>query len=679
MPRYAIFTITLLATAHLSSALAADDSRFSKTNSRGQYVHWIDLYDANDKRIDFTDPAAPPYSPQYTCGRCHDYKAIVTGHHFNEMDKTIGAGRSGEPWIWTDERTGTQIPLSYRGWMGTYDPGALGISTRDFVLKFGHHLPGGGPGESVPSAPEKSADAPEGDEGDKPEASKQAVEAKRWTLSGMLNVDCMICHGNDHAFSQEAWWNQIQDENFAWASTVAAGIGSVEGKVKDLDDDFDPAAAGDDAKKKLPVTTYHLDRVNGEKKVFFDVIRKPANNACYYCHSTIPAGEHAKPDWTIDEDVHLRAGFSCTDCHRNGIAHHTVRGYENEQHPTGEDVATLSCRGCHLNDDHGGGRMGAPKPLHKGLPPLHFERLSCTACHSGPKPEGEAELIQTSLANSLGLPSHHAGEVPPGIKAPVMLHDGETLYPHRVVWPAFWGQMVGDEITPLNPDAVYDATRRTFRVRRGSSLADAINTVKLSSADKKEALGEERAKAKEEELTEEEKAKLDELIATRARENWQEKLVGGLNAVKEIVSDQDAVPVFVSAGKVYKLSGEDAVETIEHPAAEPYAWKFAHDVRPARQSLGVKGCYDCHSLGTPLFNSTVTAVGQTPDEEPVTHAMHELAGFDKLKTDAWALSFMFGRTPFKYFGYAVMGLVTLVLLAYALKGIISVLALIHRK
>ncbi|NLS91317.1 MAG: hypothetical protein GXX96_03920 [Planctomycetaceae bacterium] len=676
MSRYSLITILLLAATSVNLAQGADESRFTKTNSRSQYVHWIDLYDAGDKRIDPTAETAPPYSPQFTCGRCHDYKAIVTGHHFNGIDKTSSAGRPGEPWIWTDERTGTQIPMSYRGWMGTYDPGALGISTREFVLKFGSHLPGGGPGEAVPPVPEKAGEA----EAKAAEESKEAIEAKRWKLSGLLNVDCMICHSNDHAYSQEVWWNQIQNENFAWAATAALGIGDVEGKVSDLKDDFDPATAAADSKEKLPVTKYNLARINGEKKVFFDVILKPDNNACYYCHSTHAAGEHAPADWTQDEDVHLRAGFSCADCHSNGIAHHTVRGFEGEVHPTGEDVATLSCRGCHMNDEHGGGRMGAPKPLHKGLVPLHFERLSCTACHSGRKLEGEAELIQTSLANGLGLPAHHVGDVPPGIKAPVLVRDQGMLYPHRAVWPAFWGQMSGETITPLNPEAVYEATRRTFRVKRGSNLSETIMDVKLNASDKQEALGEERAKVKEEELTEEEKAKLEELTATRARENWQQTLVGGLTAVKELITAEGAEPVFVSAGKVYKLSGEKSVESFEHVAAEPYLWKFAHDVRPARESLGVgaKGCYDCHSLGAPLFASTVTAVGQTPDDEPVSHAMHELAGYDKLKLDVWALSFL-GRPAFKYYGYAAMGLVSLVLLAYVLRGIASVLGLIHRK
>ena len=130
------------------------------------------MYDAGNRKIDPADPKAPPYSPAHTCGQCHDCKAIAEGHHFNAFNKPVGVGRPGEPWIWVDTRTGTWIPLSYRGWQGTYDPEELGISARDFVLKFGRHFPGGN---------EETAEG----------------EEARWKLSGALDVDCMICHGGD--------------------------------------------------------------------------------------------------------------------------------------------------------------------------------------------------------------------------------------------------------------------------------------------------------------------------------------------------------------------------------------------------------------------------------------------------------------------------------------------------
>ena len=442
MSRYLSLTLLLLAATCLNLASAADGSRFSKTNSRSQYVHWIDLYDAEDKRIDPTDETGPPYSPKFTCGRCHDYKAIVSGHHFNGTDKTVAAGRPGEPWIWTDARTGTQIPLSYRGWMGTHDPGRLGISSRDFVLKFGHHLPGGGTGEAVPEVPEK-ADADE---------SKEAIEAKRWKLSGLLNVDCMICHSNDHGYSQEAWWNQIQDENFAWAATAALGIGNVDGKVADLKDDFDPADGRPRFEEQTTgndLTT--SDESTGRRRSSLTLSASPPTTPVTIATRRIPWANTLAPigptmrisicEPVLPAPIATATGSLTTRCADSRARY--IR--------PARDVATLSCRGCHMNDGHGGGRMGAPKPLHKGLPPLHFDRLSCTACHSGPKLEGQAELLQTSLAHALGLPSHEAGHLPPGIKAPVMARDGGMLYPHRAVWPAFWGQMSGEEIKPPQP------------------------------------------------------------------------------------------------------------------------------------------------------------------------------------------------------------------------------------
>ena len=31
-----------------------------------------------------------------------------------------------------------------------------------------------------------------------------------------------------------------------------------------------------------------------------------------------------------ESDVHLKAGLNCIDCHRNGLEHDMVRGYEND-------------------------------------------------------------------------------------------------------------------------------------------------------------------------------------------------------------------------------------------------------------------------------------------------------------------------------------------------------------
>ena len=706
MSRYAIGASFLLVILAVCAALPAAESRFAETGSRSDYVHWIDLYDANHRRIDPTDPNAAPYSPSRTCGRCHDYEAMSRGHHFNAMLESAVPGRAGEPWIWTDTRTGTQIPLSYRRWPGTYDPRDLGISNWDFVLKFARHLPGGGPGDpSVPSGQSaKSAPSGEAAEGESQEPAKGApsgeaqpadqsvdgtrsketrlrdqalAEAGRWRLSGRLDIDCMICHNNDNKYSMEIWSKQIEDQNFAWAATAASGVGFVEGKVSSLPDDFEPAKADEKARHKLPTTTYAANRINAEKKVFFDVVRRPHDNTCYYCHTIRPVGEDAVPEWNRDEDVHLKAGLTCADCHRNDLEHHTVRGYEGEAHPTGQSMASLSCRGCHL-EGKDSGRFGAPLARHAGLPPLHFDRLSCTACHSGPMPSGQASQVLTAMAHGLGLTSHHySADLVPGVVEPVLKQVGRMLYPHRMTWPAFWGSLHGGELAPLPPEEVQAALRNVLRVRRGQTLMDTLRDVRLSKDERLAVLGEQRIGVPEAELTDEEKAKLDERISQKTKEEFQDKLTKALGELKGILKEPEAEPVYVAGGKAYRLSGDGQLEVFQHEAAEPYAWKLGHDVRPARQSLGIGGCTDCHQAGAPIFEGLVTAVSPVLDEQPRTYAMYELAGYDKFKLDAWNQSFL-GRTAFKWLGFASMGIVSLVLTWYAMCGLTG-LAGIHRK
>jgi hypothetical protein len=664
----------------------AAESRFAETGSRSQYVHWIDLYDANSRKIDPSSESAAPYSPEKTCGRCHDYEAMTHGYHFGAIRKLGDSGRPGEPWIWSDERTATQIPLSYRDWPGTYDPETIGISPWSLVQKFGRHMPGGGPGQwpslqeelakaQADAAKAAGADAERAAEAEGEDAAAEDEVPNRWPLAGELQIDCMICHSNNHAYSMEVWQEQIDDENFAWAPTAASGLGYVDGKVSGLPDDFNPAEVEEGSRNKLPTIKYAPDRVNDDNRVFFDVIRKPSNNACYYCHTTRVAGDQATPEWNHDEDVHVRAGMACADCHRNGIGHHTVRGFDGEQHPTGQPVASLSCRGCHMGEDDAG-RMGAPLPAHKGLPPLHFDKLSCTACHSGPRLTDQADPVMTALAHGLGLPSHdYSADMPPGIVAPVLLPDGGKLYPHRMTWPALWGYLQTDQITPLDPELTYDTLRKIIRRRSGQTWPEALK-IEVEDEERVKLLGEERAEVDEEELTEDERSKLDDVIQEETRKAFLGKLAEALEALQEVIP-AGATPVYVGGGKAYRLGDGGEAEAFEHEAAAAYAWRFGHDVRPARDSLGITGCFECHASGTPIFESQVTTVSPIPEEAPTTQAMYQLAGFDKFRLDAWNQSFQ-GRTAFKFLGFASMGIVSLMLLAYAMRGL-SGLAKVFRR
>lgn len=655
------------------AVLAADvangaDSRYAHSDSNARFLHWIDLYDADGRKI--TPESNRPYSASKTCGRCHDYESISHGWHFNAFDPESVAGRRGEPWIWTDARTGTQLPLSYRDWSHTYQPGDLGITTWEMTKKFGARIPGGGIGHTPPSPDEAE---PEDD------SENDATEppANRWPLTGSLEIDCMICHASSGAYDFNTRREQIEQENFAAAATAALHLGKIDGNVSRIKDGSDPNDESTQA--KLPKVTYDPARFSPEGTVFMDLIRKPTSNACYQCHSQRTVDEHGiEKRWIHDEDVHLRAGMECTDCHRNGIDHHITRGFEGEQHPSQQMVGTLSCKGCHLGtesaDSHGepskdiyarAGRLGSPKPAHAGLPPLHFEKLSCTACHGGPAPRNEAIRVMTSLAHSLGSKDHRTGNELPAILGPVYTkgEDGR-VYPQRSMWPAFWGVVADGKITPIAPEKVYDTTRRTLRVRK--DFVSELVKPKLSSKELAEVLGDERAKLDRQEWTDEDIANHDKLQSEEGRALFEEKVSAALEALeKELEVEQ---VVYVSAGVIYARDNEEeaeagklkSIEVDDPKATGMITWPLAHNVRPAGWSLGVGGCVECHAADGKIFASTVAAAGPGPDAgKPIAMAV-----LQNIPTDqrlAWNELFK-GRKDFKYIVAGSIAVLAMILL-----------------
>lgn len=675
---------------------ARAQSRFATSDSQSGYVHWIDLYDASNKRIDPNAENPAPYSPEKTCGRCHEFDTISHGWHFNAVEADADSGRPGQPWIWSDERTGTHLPLSYRGWLGTFDPDKLGLSRWQVAAKLGGFLPGGGPGSAESLAPAVEQEPPSGQTAEEPTEEAEESEAPpvgyedRTNVTGSLPVDCMICHRNvGSGYSPFVWTEQIEEENFAYAPTAALGIAVVSGNSRRLKDDFDPTAEG--AAEQLPKVEYQASRFRSDGKVFFDLIRKPDNGACYYCHTNVPASTIGGSRWLHDEDVHVRAGIACADCHRNGLDHHTIRGFEGEQHLAGTAATSLSCQGCHLGNDAQEalalpGRLGAPKPQHKGLPPLHFEKMSCTACHSGSMPQDTAPRILNSIAHRLGEHIKRTGSESPAIVGPVPLplnwqptppdighedadnaadpaHAVAGKYtPQRLMWPAYWAILKNDTITPLNPAEVYDLIRRPLKVRR--EFTAELEEVKLSLTQRKTILGDDRARVKEDEWTQEEQAKIAAAEAEERALQVGTQMSAALAAVEEAYPDTQAV--YISGGSGFIRDGEEKIAMLDADkladAAKPYAWPAAHNVRPARQSLGVNGCTDCHSDGSLFFATEVLPVGTLPEQEVVAVKLHQMQGVDVERLDRWNSLFQ-GRSLFKIAGLIALGLTCLIVVS----------------
>jgi hypothetical protein len=319
------------------------------------------------------------------------------------------------------------------------------------------------------------------------------------------------------------------------------------------------------------------------------------------------------------------------------------RNYEGEA-PAGSAKATLTCRGCHLGEDSAaagadtvGGRLGAPVPLHRGLPTIHFKKLTCTACHSGPQPGSTAGYVQTSRVHNLGVKAkEHRIDAPPLIQWPVFMPEAGAgaegkIAPHKVIWPAFWARIKDNAVTPLAPEAVQAAAGNTLGV------ADQGKWKPLTS----------------------------------------DQILKGLTALGA-QKDPAGEPVFISGGKLYRKTSDTAVESAEHPAAAPYAWPIGHEVRPKTKSLGSGGCTDCHASDSPVFFATVAADSTAETPTTLVKTMYEFQGLDPTQLKAWSLSYQF-RPMFKVVGFATAGVIGAVLLAYALLAVVALVRWAARK
>jgi len=549
-----------------------------------------------------------PFSMRQTCGDCHSYDKIAKGWHFNAAQQEITPGRVGQAWIYIDRATATQLPVGYRPWPGTFKPEQIGLTPWKFAQLFGRQMP-----------------YPMGEKNE----SEPDFEA-RWMVSGELEINCLACHDAERAHDQAEWALQTAKQNFLWAAASACGFASVGGSAKDMPDMYDPLMPPvlDDTKLIPPSVSYDADRFDKKGQVFVDIATKIPVERCYFCHSNKDVGTDK---WASVEDVHLAAGLVCVDCHRNGLDHTMVRGYEGEEEESANPLAeVLSCEGCHLPADASSvpesGRLGAPEPAHVGIPTVHFEKLTCTACHAGPWPKSMTIRTKTSRAHGLGTyNSDKADDALPHIIYPVYIKQvNGKIAPHKVVWPAFWGRLKNGAVVPIAPETVLSVAGKVFSDIQGTSSGDWTQ------------------------LTD-------------------EQVVQVLTLLSDVESEKGE-PVYISGGALGRLNKSGQLFHEEHPAAGAYGWPIAHDVRPAAQSLGVRRCEDCHSTDAPFLFGKVEVDSPLQSQAGRVKTMIDFEGLGSIFTKAFAFSFVF-RPWLKIIMIACCAMVAAVLFLYALKAL----------
>ena len=768
-----VFTIAtfLLTLSFALVSTAQEDHPAHWDGSRNTPVHLLRLVDEEGQTIVPSFERSMPFSARQTCGACHDYATISGGFHFNSTTPGTSSGRPGEPWVWVDPSTGTQIPLSYRGWEGTFKPDELGISPWNFTKLFGRHLPGGDMAE--------------------PEDPFADVNA-RWDVSGPLEVNCLGCHNASPNQDMSEWAKQIGRENFRWAATAASGLASVPGTASRIHGSWaiHDGRNPDDLQFAVPpAANYDKRNFDAKDQTIIDVAYKSPDENCLQCHSASPANSQR---WKVQEDIHSAVGMQCADCHRNGLDHNIIRGYQGEADERNDaHVAAYSCAGCHLGDSAPqaaptAGGLGAPVPAHKGMPPVHFDKLTCTVCHSGPWPESEPQSIRTSRVNRLGI--HGRAQwftEAPQIQQPVYVRGEDGIIaPHRMIWPAFWAKRDGNDVTPIAPNALSSAARAILDADRqvgdilvrlaagtgafgqpvfltpgnmysrnvdggldpspytggleidnfrwGTLVEGEVQPLLIAfdpNAEMVDFDAEDRLLNVFKALTTDVFAPTqpvvilgdkifsmtpDEYIEITPNTDtspgrtmtlvWRtddqitpllaDYVISAVTEtadVDEVFTEAQVALVlaeldstgqassfaYVSSGKLFRLDTSGRLIAEDHPAAAPYTWPLGHDVRPAAQSLGVKGCTDCHDQEAPFFFATLNGNGPLRTNSVASLHMYEAEELDANFQELFGLSFKY-RSYFKYVLAAASAILCVLILIYTLAGLAKLCKLLGR-
>jgi hypothetical protein len=211
--------------------------------------------------------------------------------------------------------------------------------------------------------------------------------------------------------------------------------------------------------------------------------------------------------------------------------------------------------------------------------------------------------------------------------------DGK-IGPHKLFWPAFWGVVNDDNVTPIDLETVREVVERIIVGETASPSGDWLP------------------------ITSEQIARILTALSS-------EGTAAG-------------VPVYISGGKLHRIGESGQLSAEEHAAAKPCLWPIAHDVRPAAQSLGVRACEDCHATDGPFFFGQVAVDSPVASERQSMKTMVEFEELEPFYVKAFAFSFVF-RPWLKVVILAACAGIAGVLVFYGLRALGLVLKVVSEE
>ncbi len=127
-------------------------------------------------------------------------------------------------------------------------------------------------------------------------------------------------------------------------------------------------------------------------------------------------------------------------------------------------------------------------------------------------------------------------------------------------------------------------------------------------------------------------------------------------------------PVYVSAGKLFVAGEHGTLMRRDHEAARPYSWPIAHDVRPKGQSLGIRGCDDCHATDSPVYFGNVLVASPFVSTNDSVVAMTTFQDQSPVFPWLFSMSFLF-RPGLKVLIILSFVVIAAVVLLYGMRGL----------
>jgi len=605
----------------------------------------LHLRDEDGKVIDpiSESNADKPYSPRQTCGQCHDYEKITKGYHFTQ-------GRGEKPTADQAKRCGwASTPGNYGGTWCSPAPlyrylsakhnsssDEMDMTSFSFITSgCGGCHPGGGPAEFDRQGRQYDRWMSDPESGFSPGADNSFdgdYYQARWSETGVLEADCLLCHLPEYDFSQRK--KQLSALNFRWAPVAAAGFAGVRGSVKDGDS---------------PQVVYDRHKFNPDGTISPHIVREPRNQTCLACHAK-PGWKKRGANFRNRTDVHLRAGLKCVDCHPAGssAADPRIGGHEEHQIGKGDDPGghvrddlDNTCRRC--ADCHSSGYLGAPIAKHRWLPPLHLEKIACQTCHIPQRTVKSVQVVASDVFNR-------------GAKIP---SKGKRLWTFYGPEMEYWNHY-GD-LTMMGYDDKPTAPFRPVLVRYKGMVYPVNrihNTWPAIQEEGKPGLMQPQMKSVAEMWITHQADPAKYPALARIRDDNGDG-VPEINRAVEIDAIIDSIGimlreveypmegkrvVWVMNDRVYR-SGTDYRLLDKHAwEASPYAnvHKYSHDVYPARSALGAIGCAECHHPNSDFFFRGVVQYPFDENGKPVSEPQFRLLGLTGTETvlGAWREAYL---------------------------------------